>query len=170
MNRLRRGLVTGVVPAVVALLVSLIVLAIVLAVLGVDPVKSLKALFDFGPTPRAESNQIRTWINRSVPLFLSGLAVSVGFRMNLFNIGVEGQYSVAAVVAAAPGAVVHHPPAQHIAVIFLVGNLAAGSALILGLRALTGHFISIYWLNDISLLVLSVIQAIAFHCWRRHAK
>ena len=77
MNRLRRGLVTGVVPAVVALLVSLVVLAIVLAVLGVDPVKSLKALFDFGPTPRAEANQIRTWINRSVPLFLSGLAVAI---------------------------------------------------------------------------------------------
>jgi hypothetical protein len=57
-----------------------------------------------------------------------------------------------------------------LAVIFLVGNLAAGSALILGLRALTGQFISIYWLNDISLLVLSVIQAIAFHCWRRRAK
>ena len=57
-----------------------------------------------------------------------------------------------------------------LAVIFLVGNLAAGSALILGLRVLTGQFISIYWLNDISLLVLSVIQAIAFHCWRRHAK
>jgi len=31
-----------------------------------------------------------------------------------------------------------------LAVIFLVGNLAAGSALILGLRALTGQFISIY--------------------------
>ena len=71
--------------------------------------KSLKALFDFGPTPRAESNQVRTWINRSVPLFLSGLAVSVGFRMNLFNIGVEGQYSVAAVVAAAAGAMVTCP-------------------------------------------------------------
>ena len=127
MNRLRRGLVTGVVPAVVALLVSLVVLAIVLAVLGVDPVKSLKALFDFGPTPRAESNQIRTWINRSVPLFLSGLAVSVGFRMNLFNIGVEGQYTVAAVVAAAAGAMVHLPQALHIAFILLVA-MAAGAA------------------------------------------
>lgn len=127
MNRLRRGLVTGVVPAVVALLVSLVVLAIVLAVLGVDPVKSLKALFDFGPTPRAESNQVRTWINRSVPLFLSGLAVSVGFRMNLFNIGVEGQYTVAAVVAAAAGAMVHLPQALHIAFILLVA-MAAGAA------------------------------------------
>ena len=127
MNRLRRGLVTGLVPAVVALLVSLVVLAIVLALLGVDPVKSLKALFDFGPTPRAESNQVRTWINRSVPLFLSGLAVSVGFRMNLFNIGVEGQYSVAAVVAAAAGAMVHLPQALHIAFILLVA-MAAGAA------------------------------------------
>ncbi len=33
-------------------------------------------------------------------LYLSGLAVAVGFRMNLFNIGVDGQYRVAAFIAA----------------------------------------------------------------------
>ncbi|MGZ3489536.1 MAG: hypothetical protein ACXVBY_22075 [Isosphaeraceae bacterium] len=55
-------------------------------------------------------------------------------------------------------------------VIFLAGNLAAGSMLILGLRAFTGQFISVYWLNDISLLVFSVLQALAFYCWRRPTK
>lgn len=55
-------------------------------------------------------------------------------------------------------------------VIFLLVNLAAGMALVLGLRTLTGQFISIYWLNDTSLLVLSLIQALAFSHWRRRPK
>ena len=54
-----------------------------------------------------------------------------------------------------------------LAVVFLVVNVLAGVVLILGLRALTGRFISIYWLNDVSLAVLSLLQALAFHCWRR---
>ena len=30
-------------------------------------------------------------------LYLSGVAAAIGFRMNLFNIGVEGQYRIAGV-------------------------------------------------------------------------
>ena len=33
-------------------------------------------------------------------LYLAGLAAAIGFRMNLFNIGVEGQYRVATFIAA----------------------------------------------------------------------
>ncbi len=100
MTRLRRMALTGLLPATLALLVAVVVLGIVLRVLGVDPLKSLVALFDFGATPRAQANQTRAWINGAVPLFLSGLAVSLGFRMGLFNIGVEGQYRIAGLVAA----------------------------------------------------------------------
>jgi general nucleoside transport system permease protein len=126
-NRLRRGLLTGLLPAVVALVVSLLVLGVVLAMLGVDPARSVRALFDFGTTERAQANQLRSWVNRSVPLFLSGLAVSVGFRMNLFNIGVEGQYRVGAVVAAAAGAAVTLPMPLHITFVLAVA-MAAGAA------------------------------------------
>ena len=55
-------------------------------------------------------------------------------------------------------------------VVFLVGNLAAGVALILGLRALTGRFISMYWLNDISVLALSLVQALVLQSWLRRPK
>jgi hypothetical protein len=55
-------------------------------------------------------------------------------------------------------------------VVFLVGNLAAGVALILGLRALTGRFISMYWLNDVSVLALSLVQALVLQCWLRRPK
>lgn len=55
-------------------------------------------------------------------------------------------------------------------VVFLVGNLAAGAAVVLGLRALTGQFMSVYWLNDSSLAVLSLVQALIYHGWRRGTK
>ena len=47
--------------------------------------------------------ETRNWaniINNATVLYLSGVAVAIGFRMNLFNIGVDGQYRVAAFTAA----------------------------------------------------------------------
>lgn len=57
-----------------------------------------------------------------------------------------------------------------LSVAFLGCNLAAGVALVLGLRVLTRQFVSVYWLNDISLVALSLVQALVFHCWRRRTK
>ena len=48
-------------------------------------------------------------INRAIPFYVSALAVAIGFKMNLFNIGVDGQYRLAAVLAAAAGAAVTFP-------------------------------------------------------------
>ena len=54
-----------------------------------------------------------------------------------------------------------------LAVIFLAGNLAVGVALVFGLRILTGRFISVYGLNDITLVMLSLLQALILQSWRR---
>src|SRR5262245_31432612 len=54
-----------------------------------------------------------------------------------------------------------------LAVVFLVFNLLAGIVLSLGLRALTVRFIAVYWRNVVSLAVLSLLQALVVHCWRR---
>ncbi len=53
-----------------------------------------------------------------------------------------------------------------LAVVFLAANLAVGIALILGARALTRQFISLYVLNDATLAVLSLLQALVFHAFR----
>ena len=50
-----------------------------------------------------ESRNLANIINNASVLYLSGLAVAIGFRMNLFNIGVDGQYRIAAFFAAAVG-------------------------------------------------------------------
>jgi len=47
-----------------------------------------------------DARQVVGIVNVAAVLYLSGIAAAVGFRMNLFNIGVEGQYVVATFVAA----------------------------------------------------------------------
>ena len=38
-----------------------------------------------------------------MPYYIAGVAVAIGFKMRLFNIGVDGQYQLAALFAAAFG-------------------------------------------------------------------
>ncbi len=47
-----------------------------------------------------ETRNVGNIVDNATVLYLSGLAAAVGFRMNLFNIGVDGQYRIAAFVAA----------------------------------------------------------------------
>lgn len=54
-----------------------------------------------------------------------------------------------------------------LAMAFLLANLAVGIALIVGLRVLTGRFISVYVVNDAALAILSLLQALVFQRWRR---
>ena len=65
-------------------------------------------------------------VNTAGVYYLAGLAVAIGFQMNLFNIGVEGQYRFAAVWAAIAGGAVRLPPVIHAVVIILVAILGSG--------------------------------------------
>ena len=73
--------------------------SIVLQISGFNPPSTFQAMFEFGKDP----DSIVNTINRAAAYYLSALAVAIGFRMNLFNIGVDGQYRLAAMLAAAAG-------------------------------------------------------------------
>ncbi|KAB8197779.1 ABC transporter permease [Nonomuraea phyllanthi] len=122
---LNRALLT-VVGAVVAIVLAIAISSVAIIAAGADPVAALTAFFDFGASERSVSNNIAAFLNRSVPLFISGLAVAVGFRMNLFNIGVEGQYRLAAIVAAYVGSTFTAPAPIQIAVIVVVAAAVGG--------------------------------------------
>jgi uncharacterized membrane protein len=64
------------------------------------------------------------------------------------------------------GAVMETLECLGLVVIFFLANFAVGTALILALRALTGRFISVYIVNDVTLAILSLLQALVFHRWR----
>jgi simple sugar transport system permease protein len=139
-----------------ALVFAIIASSIVLLLAGSNP---LKAYGDMINNASKLETQIDI-LNRATPLFLSGIAAAIGFRMNLFNIGVEGQYLLAALVAAEVGGVIHLPAPIHVTVIFLVAmSVGAGYAGIAGALKVTrgiSEVISTIMLNAIAISGLIV--------------
>jgi hypothetical protein len=52
-------------------------------------------------------------------------------------------------------------------VVFSVVNLVVGAALILGLRLLSGRFVSLYLLEDETWWILSALQGLTWSMWRQ---
>ena len=53
-----------------------------------------------------------------------------------------------------------------LAVLFLIANLALGFVAVLALRRVLGTFVSMYSNTDVSLVFLSLVQAVLFQWWR----
>ena len=85
----------GLLAPVLAILVAFVVTSTVLLLAG-DPVVEVWTQLLTVPRPRL----VVAIINGASVYYLSAIAVAIGFRMNLFNIGVDGQYRVAAFAAA----------------------------------------------------------------------
>ena len=100
-------------------------------------------------------------VNRAVPYYLSGLAVAIGFRMALFNIGVEGQYRIAALVAAIAGVEIHLPAVLQIPVMLLIamvtGAVFAGIAGVLKITRGVSEVISTIMLNYVAYGLIAYI-------------
>ncbi len=146
----RRVLMALAAPAL-AVAIALAVSAAVLAASGHQPLEVFGSMWSFG----TQLNSIISMINRAVPYYVAGLAVAVGFKMNLFNIGVEGQYYFAALVAGIVGAWFALPSVLHVLVILLVamaaGAFLAGIAGVLKATRGVNEVISTIMLNNIIL-------------------
>lgn len=111
-----------------SVVLSVIAGALLLLVFGSNPIEAFGNMFEQALKPDTQVSILNRW----TPLYLSGVAAAIGFRMNLFNIGVEGQYLLAALFAAAVGGWIDLPMVLHLLVIFTVavtiGALWAGIA------------------------------------------
>lgn len=154
MSALRR-LGQALLAPVLAVLVALLISAAVMLAIGVNPLDALAVMVDFGTGPSQQITAVVVILNRAVPLFLAGLAVAIAFRMGLFNIGVEGQYRMATVLAAGVGAAVALPGPLHVLLIIVVAMaVAAIWAGIVGVLKVTrgvSEVISSIMLNFIAL-------------------
>ena len=160
MNLVRRVGLSLFAP-VLALVVALVISALVMAALQVNPFRVFEVMLDFGETPSQQVTQIVVVLNRSMPLFLAGLAVAIAFRMGLFNIGVEGQYRLAMILAAAVGAAVALPGPLHVLLIILTAMVvgAAWASIVAVLKVTRGvsEVISSIMLNFIALGLASYL-------------
>jgi general nucleoside transport system permease protein len=99
-RRLNRTWLQDVIPPILSVLAALFVGGIFLKLEGLDPVTVYRALFDASFTTKFG---ITDSLTIAAPLIFTGLAAAIVFRMNLFNIGVEGQLYVGAIFASWAG-------------------------------------------------------------------
>ncbi len=145
-----RRLLYAVAAPVIALVVTLIITSIVILISGANPLDAFSNMIDYSTRARG----VTSIINQATPLFIAGVAVAIGFQMNLFNIGVEGQYRLAGLIAAWAGAEVALPAPLHVGFIILVamvvGSLWAGIAGVLKVTRNVNEVISTIMLNQIA--------------------
>jgi simple sugar transport system permease protein len=104
-----------------AFALALIVAAVILGLAGANPMAVLLDALAYGLRPTT----LVAVANKAIPYYLAGVAAAVGFHLRLFNIGIDGQYRLAAFAAAVIGAAVALPAPLHLALI-------VGVALVVG--------------------------------------
>ena len=153
-SRLRQTLISAAAP-LGAFVFSLIASAIVLIAVGSNPIEASRDMFEHASKLEVQVSMI----NRATPLYISGVAAAIGFKMNLFNIGVEGQYRMAAIFAAFVGGAVALPSVLHIALILItamvVGGLWGGLAGVLYTHRGVNEVIGTIMLNGVALGVIA---------------
>ncbi|MGH8833857.1 MAG: ABC transporter permease [Actinomycetes bacterium] len=148
-DRLSRAALALAAP-LLAIVVSLVLTSLVLLLGGYSPTKTISVMLEAADRPRTQT-QI---LNSATLYYLSAVAVAIGFRMNLFNIGVDGQYRLAALIAAAVGGAISLPAPLHVFVTLLtavlVGAMWAGIAAVLKVTRGVSEVISTIMLNFIA--------------------
>ena len=148
-DRLNR-LALNIVAALLAALFAGAVTSLILWLRGDSPSFVISQMWHYGTQPSSEV----TILNSATVYYLSALAVAIGFRMNPFNIGVDGQYRLAAMLAGAFGGAVALPNGLHqiaiIVVAMLVGASWAGLVAVLKVTRGVSEVISSIMLNFIA--------------------
>ena len=150
----------GLAAPLLAIVVAFVVTSLILLVAG-DPVGAVWAQLIDVPLPR----QVIAIINAATVYYLSAIAVAIGFRMNLFNIGVDGQYRVAAFAAAVFAGQGWLPGWLNIiaalVVAMVAGGLWAGIAGLLKVTRGVSEVISTIMLNAIATFLVAYLLSLA---------
>lgn len=148
--RLGSRILTTLAAPLVAVVASLVITSVVIAASGSSPGDFWTTILE-PPDNRVYVNIV----NQASMIFLAGLAAAIGFRMNLFNIGVEGQYVLASYAAAVVAGLALLPGFANVVlglvVAMLVGSVWAGIAGLLKVTRGVSEVISTIMLNAIAI-------------------
>jgi simple sugar transport system permease protein len=151
-----------------SLAVAFFLAGIVLLLTGHDPIATYRRLFD---AAFLADGAMSATIVSATPLAFTGLCAAAAFRMNLFNIGGEGQLYMGAIFAAAAGLALGSWPTVLVVIAMCVTGAVGGAlwALIPGvLRAFlsTNEIITSLMLNYVAALVLTYLIFDSQSYWR----
>ena len=155
MNLAKRAALVVAAPAL-ALVVAGLVATLVLVLTGDDVAGFWSTLLTW-----PEGRNLVNILNAATILYLAGVAAAIGFRMNLFNIGVEGQYRVATFAGAFFAGQAFLPGYLNTAAAILVAMAAgaawAGIAAVLRVTRGVSEVISTIMLNAIALSLVAYL-------------
>ncbi|MEU6276343.1 ABC transporter permease [Streptomyces populi] len=142
---------------VIALVVAVALTSIVLLASGKSPIEPYTIMFQ-----QATYSDIQVLIiNQASLYYIAALAVAIGFRMNLFNIGVDGQYQLAAMMAAVVGAHVALPAVLQVPLLMITaictGAFWAGIAGVLKVTRGVSEVVATIMLNAIATSVIAYL-------------
>ncbi len=100
MNKRIKILLLQMLTPLIAVLFAVLVSSLLILFIGKDPVEVFQTMIEFS---FGRLDSIGAILFNATPLIFSGLSVAIGFRLGLFNIGVEGQYFIGALMAAVVG-------------------------------------------------------------------
>jgi general nucleoside transport system permease protein len=137
-RRLEQPRWLSVVVPVVSIAVAFLLATIVLVATHHPPLHTFQRLFQAAFT---DNGALTETIVSATPLAFTGLCAAVAFRMNLFNIGGEGQLYAGAITGAAVGLLVGGAPSPVVIVAMMLAG-AAGGALLAAIPGVLRAFFS----------------------------
>ncbi|MFF8725337.1 ABC transporter permease [Streptomyces sp. NPDC015171] len=153
----KERMLLGVAAPVLAVVAALLVTALVILATGKNPGAAFNDMLTYG---FASDSQVYI-LNKATTYYLAGVSVAIGFRMNLFNIGVDGQYRLAAFIAAVLGGALTVPGWLAIPLIIIAamvtGALWAAIAGILKVTRGVSEVISTIMLNSIATAIIAYL-------------
>jgi general nucleoside transport system permease protein len=123
---------------VVSIAVAFLLATIILVVTHHPPLHTFRRLFQ---AAFLDNGALTETIISATPLAFTGLCAAVAFRMNLFNIGGEGQLYAGAITGAAVGLLVGGAPSPVVIVAMMLAG-AAGGALLAAIPGVLRAFFS----------------------------
>jgi simple sugar transport system permease protein len=141
---------------ILAIVVAVVVTTVIIAAAGSSPGDFWSAMFS-NPLPRIRVNIV----NQTALIYIASVSAAIGFRMGLFNIGVEGQYTIASFAAASFAGAAYLGGFLNVAVALIVaivvGAAWAGIAGILKVTRGVSEVISTIMLNAIALTLVGYL-------------
>lgn len=124
---IRRDLVFEIGRTLIAIALALLLGFVIVLLVSEEP---LNAFINFVAGPLTTTRRIGNWIEATIPLIFTGLAVCIAFQAGQFNIGAEGQLFFGAVTATIVALTFQLPMYLHVLVALLgamVGGAIAGA-------------------------------------------
>jgi simple sugar transport system permease protein len=167
-RRLRQPRWLSVAVPLTSLAVAFAVSSTVLLATGHNPLHVQRRLFD---AAFLANGALSSTLISATPLAFTGLAAAVAFRMQLFNIGAEGQLYFGAIAAAAAALALAGQAGAVVIPAMIVAGALGGAALALIpalLRAFlsTNEIITSLMLNYVAALVLNYLIFDSLSYWR----